>query len=571
MIIGEPWGLLALAGLPALVALHLWRARHAPRPTTALFLWPADRRVLSAGRRRAPLILRGSFWCEVLAVLAATWWLADLHWSPRAPARHLLVVLDDRWRLQATADGDSADSRLRSALDIRLAALDPADRVTLIASGEPPRLLAGPAAEVAAARSTLAAWRPGGAWHGLDAALALAAGVGGAGSEILLASDRRPARLSEGCGLLALGRRAGGGGFADARWWRDSRGERIVASVYGDGARVPRLRVAGLELAPEPGAAGVHVFATLPPLAEAVEAELVLPGDDPLPIDDRVALVRPPLRQVRALVGGDPLASAAARLALVASGAIVASAGEAELAVGVPPPPGAWELRLVAGGGAATRGPFTARRDHPLLADVDLGGLVWTGGAPGAGGSPLLAAGDQVLIALAADDTVRQVTLHLDPARSSLFKHEAWPALIANLVAWRAAALPGVADPNPRCGQPVQAVLPSGIAIADLIDPAGAVRQVRAGPDRSLAIPALDRPGRWRLRWNGGEQVINALPLDPRQGDLADAATAEVATVAAGRAELERRRGPLAALLPLVVAAAAAFAAWSLFRREERA
>jgi hypothetical protein len=570
MIIGEPLGLLALAGLPALVALHLWRARHAPRPTTALFLWPADRRVLSAGRRRAPLVLRGSFWCEVLAILAAAWWLADVHWSPRAPARHLLVVLDDRWRLQAVVEGASVESRLREALDARLAALDPADRVTLIASGEPPRLLVGPAAAVAQARNALAAWRPAGAWHGPEAALALAAGLGGKGSEIVLASDRRPARLPEGCGLLALGRRAGSSGIADVRWWRDGRGERLVVSVYGDQPRVPRLRVAGIELAPEPGAAGVHVFTGLPPMAEAVEAELVLSGDDPLPLDDRVTLIRPPLRQVRALVGGDALSSAAARLALVASGAVVAAGGEAELAVGVPPPPGAWELRLSPGSGAATRGPYTARRDHPLLADVDLGGLVWTGGSPGAGGAPLLAAGDQVLIALAVGDGTCQVTLHIDAARSSLFKHEAWPSLVANLVAWRAAALPGVADPNPRCGQPVQAMLPGGNATAELVDPGGAVRTLRAGSDGAVLVPGLGQPGRWLLRWTGGAQPLNALPLDPRQGDLADAATAEVAAVVAGRAELERRRGPLAALLPLVLAAAAAFAAWILFRREER-
>jgi hypothetical protein len=568
MIIGEPWGLLALAGLPALVALHLWRARHAPRPTSALFLWPDDRRVLASGRRRAPLVLRGSFWLEVLAVLAATWWLADIHWSQRAPARHVVVVLDDRWRMQAVADGSSAAQRLRTALDARLAQLAAGDRVTLIASGTPPRLLIGPAAEVLAARNILATWRPEAAWHDLDAALTLATGLGGGGAEIIVASDRAPARLPDGIGLLTTGQSLTTSGLADARWWRTG-AERIVAVVHGSTERAPVLRIADVVIAASSADKGMYVFDHLPPMPEDAQAELALPGEDPLAIDDRVTLVRPPARLVHASVTLDGAIGVAVRAALTAAGATL-SGSASDLVIGPAAPAGAWSLRLEAGAAPPSLGPFTARRDHPLLADIDLSGALWSGATTTTTGSPLLISGDQVLLSESRRGADRDLVLHLDPARSTLTRHPAWPGLFANLVAWRAARLPGVADPNPRCGQQVNAVLPSGIAAAELTDPSGIVRTLRAGPEGDLSIPGLSRPGRWSLRWPGGSAAISAMPLDPRQADLADASSSERAAVAAGRAEVERNREPLAALLPLVLAAAAALAACAAFAREER-
>ncbi|MFP5405628.1 MAG: hypothetical protein ACLGHY_04590, partial [Gammaproteobacteria bacterium] len=54
--LGSAWGLVALAGIPAIVAIHLFRRRFRPRPATALFLWAAPERVPSAGRRRHRLL-----------------------------------------------------------------------------------------------------------------------------------------------------------------------------------------------------------------------------------------------------------------------------------------------------------------------------------------------------------------------------------------------------------------------------------------------------------------------------------------------------------------------------------
>lgn len=573
MIVGAPLGLLALAGIPALVALHLWRARHAPHPVSGLFLWPADRRILATGRRRAPLVLRPSFWLEILAVLAVAWWLADIHWSPRESARHLVFVLDDRWRMQAQApDGTTCAQRLAAAIDARLAALAPGDRATLVASGSPPRLVAGPAASPAEARAALARWRPTAAWHDLEPAITLATSLAGAGAEITLGSDRIPERLPAGMGALATGIAATTSGLADARWWRDADGERIVALVRGDRAGQRRLHLvhagtdlAAVDIAIDPSRPVLHVFDHLQRLPEGAAVELVLDGADPLPIDDRAALLRPAARTVHARIAIDGPVASAARSALAAAGAEVVTTAQAELTIGGGGGP--WSLLFAPGDGAPTLGPFTAERSHPLLQDVDFTGVLWSGSAPPQH-SPLLITGDRTLLSWA---TGPQLTLHLDPARSNLFQANAWPVLIANLVAWRAAQIPGLADPDPRCGQALRAMLPAGEREAVLRGPDGAERRLRADPDGAVAMPGLPLPGRWELRTASAAWAISALPLDARQADLAAARSGGVAAQAVGRGEVGRLRGPLAALLPLVLAAAAGIGAWAAFRREEGA
>ena len=213
--IGVPWGLLALAALPAILAIHLFRQRSPPRPVTGLFLWPLPSTTPASGRRRERVVNLPSLWLELLAALALAWWLADVHPAGDDHGRHLVLVLDDRQRLQAQlstvgSTSDTPAERIRVALHARLAALRANDRVTVIASGLTPRLLCGPAAEPQQALTALAAWQPQAAWHELEPALTLAthlAARSGAasGAELLLASDRLPPDLADEIGCAAHG------------------------------------------------------------------------------------------------------------------------------------------------------------------------------------------------------------------------------------------------------------------------------------------------------------------------------------------------------------------------------
>ena len=573
---GALWGLAALAALPAIFAIHWFRRRAPPRRVSGLFLWPQPAPSAASGRRRERIVNLPSLWLELLAALALAWWLADAHLRADDHGRHLVVVLDDRVRLQALApSGDTAADRLRTALGGRIAGLGNADRVTLVASGAVPRLLAGPAADVESARRALAAWRPESAWHDLEPALALAAQLAGAGGggELLLASDRVPERLAEEIGCLARGVAVPGTGLADARWLRDARGERLVLRIVGDGAPRPlEVRAGDVLLARASAAAGTLVV-PLPTAPEELTVALI--GEDPLPADDRAILRRPPSREVRVSVdlpaARRPLVDKVLAVVpgVVSGGAapdLVISAADGSL-------PGAWSLAIAPATGAeAALGPFLTRSGHPLCLDLDGTGLLWVGGLPraqlAADASPLVSAGEQVLLAEHRRGRDRGFALHADLAAGTLAQHPFWPALLANLVEARRAALPGCATPTVAVGRPVPVVLPAGHGTAELTAPDGAVTNLVADGEGVVLVPALDRAGAWRISLDGSPWlVLQALALDARMADLAGAATADRAGALVGPVAVERRRSPAERVLPLLIAAGAAIGAWLLSRR----
>ncbi len=501
------------------------------------------------------------------------------------------MVLDSRLRVAARAPGaGSAAERIRAALDARFAAMTRDDRVTLIASGAPPRLLAGPGALPEDARRALAAWTPGAAWHELDDSLVLARSLAGDG-EVLLASDRVPAALPPRIAALACGQPLAASGLVDARWLRDREGERIVARVLAQGGarhRALELRTQdGAVLARQELALADHVpvsasftlaAASAPGAAVPDRLTLALAGDDPLPGDDAATLLRPPHPPLRVRLALSGPARAMAERALAASGDVVLAGASPQLVLGgdEAPPVGAWQLRFAPGGAAPALGPFLARRGHALLREVDFSGVLWAGGLPDdalpAQTTALLEAGRAVLISERRRGRDRLITLHLDAARATLGEHPAWPSMIANLLAARRDALPGPRQCNVLAGHPTTVVLPEGVPGVTLVADDGARARFAADGDGEVLIPGLERGGRQRLVLDGADGTwaeLAVLPLDARQGDLSEAASTERAGAGTSSGAAERRRSPLAHLLPIVLAAGAALAAWACFRREE--
>lgn len=577
LAIAAPWGLLALAGVPAILAIHLFRRRSPPRTVTGLFLYPLPVPSAASGRRRERIVASTSLWLELLAALAIAWWLADVHALADQHGRHLAVLLDDRIRLQAQLPaGDSPAARLRAAVDQRLAGLRDADRVSLITSGAVPRLLAGPAATPEQARRALAAWQPTAAWHDLESGIALAlqltAQSGADEHDVLLASDRVPLDLPDGVACIAAGEPVAASGLADVRWLRDATGERLVVRIAASGAAPARQ----LQLS-----SGAHVLATVPaPLAgtvilavagDADELTLTLLGPDPLPADDMVVVRRPALRAVRVTVALPPKMQLLVDRVLHGLPEVTTAGAVSDLVISATEqaPPGAWQLRLApAAGSDAVLGPFLIRRGHPIARDLDGTGLLWVGGLPSArlpaDAESLISAGAQVLLAERRRGRDRLLTLHGDPTAGTLAQHPLWPALLANLIEARRAALPGVVDPNRPANQPTALVLPPGAAAVEVIAPSGGSSTFTADTDGLVLLPPLGQPGAWRLQIAGVDwQTLQVNALDERMGDLAAAETKQVDGDIPGQVAVERRRSPAERLVPLVLAAlAAAGACW---------
>src|SRR5918996_3460114 len=112
MMLTAPMGLLALAAIPAIVAIHLFRRRFPVRPVAGLFLWQILRKTPEGGGKIARLPITTSLILECLAALALALILAGARISPTGVSQHLVVLLDDSASMGAVnARGESARDR----------------------------------------------------------------------------------------------------------------------------------------------------------------------------------------------------------------------------------------------------------------------------------------------------------------------------------------------------------------------------------------------------------------------------------------------------------------------------
>lgn len=589
MILFNPWGLLALLAIPAIIAIHLFRRRFRPRPVTGLFLYGPTVRTVAAGRKRQRLLWRTSLLMELLAVLALTWYLSDPHLDERQQSRHLVVVLDSRWRVAAITPSSSVDAALRALVAQRIAALDAEDRVTLVTSGAAPVVACGPAARPSEALAKLDVWRPQQPWHELDGALTLGRSLADRGAVVLLASDRPPATPIPDIVLVTAGQALATTGIADARWYDDVDGRRVVVRILAQGAAAARrleLRQGDRVLSSQniqltDGIPSTVVFPLTAEITDAVTVALV--GEDPLPTDDVIPLIPPPPSVILARLADDPTAPTTTQLrralGVVPGVRIVEdplTAVHLHLGNAGTGGAGTWSLRFVAGEAKPVLGPFLTRRGHPVLGGIDFTGVLWTGGLPAPttawDASALMEAGDTILVSEERHGRDRVLTLHADLATSGLTNHPAWPALIANLVAARRTTLPGVRQPNLLPGQDQVVTLPVGRTALRVIDPDGRESRLNADGDGVVLIPGLTRHGLHRLLLDDDTtewSQLNILPCDARQADLRHAGSTSTESDRDGRGLVERKRPMLAHLLPIIAAALIALTGWFTFTREE--
>jgi len=229
----HPLGLLALAAVPAVVALHLYRRRYEPRTVSALFLWSTEDRTEAAGRKREPLRRSRSFWFEVLAALA----LALVFAGPRPlvmrEARHLVLVLDSSASLGARdSRGSLRDEALAIARE-RIRSLPRDSRVTLLVSSVRPELLAGPAALPMEALEALETFEPGRAHHDLGATLSLALELSGSRAVTLITDTIDVGAVPPEVEIVALGRPAPNAGIVAVSRRRDTGGSALASALDG--------------------------------------------------------------------------------------------------------------------------------------------------------------------------------------------------------------------------------------------------------------------------------------------------------------------------------------------------
>src|SRR5262245_15003624 len=198
MIYTTPLGLLALLGIPAIVAIHLFRRRFPVRQVAGLFLWQIAQQAPEGGGKITRLPITRSLLLECLAALALALILAGARISPASVSQHLVVLLDDSASMAAVnTRNESARDRAVARVLAEIGRLPSGARVTLIQSGERPSILAGPAALALEARTALASWKPEAQHHPLSLGIRLARELAGQTGMVMVVSDVAPAPRGE--------------------------------------------------------------------------------------------------------------------------------------------------------------------------------------------------------------------------------------------------------------------------------------------------------------------------------------------------------------------------------------
>ncbi|HTF90832.1 MAG TPA: VWA domain-containing protein [Planctomycetota bacterium] len=554
----HPLGLLALLALPAIVALHYFRRRFRPREVSALFLWESVDRTPVSGRQRQPLRSSSSLWLELLAALC----LALAFAGPRSGtsrAEHLVFVLDSSASMSAMVEGKSLRDRAIEEVEQRIGEFGARARVSLIASGDRPILLAGPAAFAAEAKGKLRSFEPRSAHHELARSVALALELSGGKRVIVITNRYDPDEFPEAVELIAIGKPADNLAFVHAARTRERAAdaaagdgpskERVFLSVANwgsqDASTTLTIRAGGRELESRevavPARGKTSVAFALTEGAPLVEASI---AGDALAIDNLVRLAPVPPRalalfcdlapELRARLGlSDPAqdeGNLERWLRVVPDARIVASAEDAHFAISSAPVGTNTTACLVIEPSDKDVkdfiGPFLVEKRHAAFEGVTLDGVVWSAPAsPRLVGSPLVSAGNEVLFSEEREGSRPIWRIKLDCARATLVRSPDWPILLSNLAEARRAELPGFSRTSVQIGEsltyrggPELAALQAD-SMYLLTSPSGKLREI--APRSELWIDGVEEPGVYSLAFGAtklGEFAASF--VDGRESDL---------------------------------------------------
>jgi hypothetical protein len=553
-----PWGLVALAAVPAVIAIHLYRRRLRERRVAGLFLFGADDLIADAGRVRTRLLRSPSLWCEITAALLLSALLAGLSWGDDARRAHVVLVLDDSASMQALDGNEDGAARARRAAAEIAAEAGRDALATVVVTGERPELLFGPRGAATLVADALGAWVPRKPRHDPSRALALALEIAGPADRVVLVTDEPTAAVPPRVETRGVGVATINDALLDVRRLRRSATEETVLAdvgAFGGGPRRTTVRLLSGEDAATAVVLGEESIELTPgKIARATfrgprsnEAWRVVLPPDALRIDDEAPLLPEPRRPVRF---ADLLPSETS--ALLRLGRALGALDDVERA----PVPADADLVFAAAPGRVeggrtevvvrpageTRsdwiGPFLFDRRHPITSGLSLQGVVWSAGDDAVAGSPLVSAGDAVLLAEErASDGVR-LLLNLDASRSNLPQAPDWPVLIANLADRVRRTLPGAVAINVRVGEEMtwrRRGAAVDAASYRLTTPDG-----RALEGRGIGVLGFvgDRPGVYRLHQAENEIGRFAVRFaDARESDLSSLSSRRAPAATPPRAE----------------------------------
>lgn len=292
--LANPLGLLALLGIPAVLAIHFLQRKAIELPVSTLFLLERTHRDAASGRRLERIIPSIPLWMQLLAVLLLAWFLAEPRYQKSGSVQRIAVVLDSSASMQVFKE--AAIARLAAELPGFQGPATALELTVIESAPSRPRVYAGSSVEEL--KTALQKWQPLDGLTDPTSALRLARSlVSGEGTVIYL-TDTPAESLPFEARLMAVGEAIENVGFTGVSFSTEEGALvwRALVKNYGKSAVERSWSIQTATGGTEPRAlrleanALVTLQAAFP--ADAENVRLVL-SPDRFPLDDTLPLVAP--------------------------------------------------------------------------------------------------------------------------------------------------------------------------------------------------------------------------------------------------------------------------------------
>ncbi|MCL2348281.1 MAG: BatA domain-containing protein [Planctomycetaceae bacterium] len=578
-LLTSPVSLLALAAIPVLIGIYLFRTRSRRYVVSSLFLWADQQQSRQGGRRLDKLQTPLTLFLEALILALIAIAAAGPNLRDRAASHPTVVVLDASYSMSAGFDGDTPQKRALDDLAKFLRSSEPFP-VQFVLAGTETETISGRATSAPEAIRMLDQWHCNAPAAVLDSAIGLASNLSVADVKILVITDQPP-KVGIPVGKIewrAYGKPLDNIALTGAsRVFQGEKDKLLIEATnfspkaqtlqlqltnISGGAPVERIRMVGDAISTKERPTGAEKLQTnssfvLKDINEPIEAQttlryhVTLPdgvrdvqtqlANDSLLIDNTARLLPPDRRPVRVSIRdlSDSVAIPLKR-GLAATGIakfddtnpeICFTSGHfSETEQPVPDlPPGCWTMRFYTeipdNQAEAFVGPFIIDKTHPIMEGLSLEGIVWTAGTnqPLPGYSMLAVGNTPLLSEQNRPDRTKSFHLQWRPDLSTLAMSPGWPILFWNILQYRAEHSPGIRINNIRLGTSAIFNPFPGDDRVQIVTPGGATRTMTVRTDR-LSIPA-DEVGVYTIKAPSGEYRFSSLPPASEESDLTQAVT----------------------------------------------
>ncbi len=154
--LANPLGLLALLGIPAVLAIHFLQRKSIELPVSTLFLLERTHRDAASGRRLERIMPSIPLWAQLLAVILLAWFLAEPRLRKSGSIQRIAIVLDSSASMGVFKS--QAIARLSAELPLLQGPATITEITVLESAAGRPRLYAG--SSVAELKFALEKWTP---------------------------------------------------------------------------------------------------------------------------------------------------------------------------------------------------------------------------------------------------------------------------------------------------------------------------------------------------------------------------------------------------------------------------